>query len=122
MGGYGSRTEPEILDPHQKHRTISKAQNLLLNKAHRPFSTFLLRGLFLSNHTFPGIYRKIRRSSVHGFSRPRLGKMHALEDLGVDPSSQSWTQVSTQIAELDEACKHVRKLLSILVERMHGVK
>lgn len=94
-----------------------------LSKAHRLFLNFLLRALFLSDHTFPSIYRGLLEHTLKLCAWiSRLEQLHNLADLGVDPSGDAGTsQVSSQMAELDEACRHVRRLVSRLVGRLHGI-
>ena len=54
MGDYDSRTEPEIMNNlRSTSETPDNQQDPeSLAKAHRLFLHFLLRGLFLSDHTF----------------------------------------------------------------------
>ncbi|KAI5785599.1 gamma-tubulin complex component protein [Peziza echinospora] len=96
-----------------------------LAKAHRLFLTFLLRSLFLSDTTFPSLYRNLLETCGTLCTWiSRLEKLHSLADLGVDSTANSpeeESQVTSQMSELNEACENIRRLLSRLVERLHGM-
>ncbi|KAF8459604.1 gamma-tubulin complex component protein [Terfezia claveryi] len=94
-----------------------------LSKAHRLFLNFLLQALFLSDPTFPNTYRQLLEISQNLSAWiARLEPLHNLVDLGVDkPKDTGASEVSDQMAELEEGCRQARRLLGRLVERLHEV-
>lgn len=88
-----------------------------LSRAHRLFLHFLLRALFISDHTFPSLYHTLLETSSNLCAWiSKLEKYHEFADLGVDSG-----QLPGLLANLDQGCRHVRKLLDRLVVRLQKI-
>lgn len=131
--GDGIHDEDDIdMETDPKSRSKPVGVNLVhesqqdpesLSRAHRLFLHFILRALFISDHTFPSVYRTLLETSSNLCTWiSSLENLHALVDLRVDSNHElGQSQIPGLLVDLDGGCRLVRKLLDRLVVRLQKI-